>query len=44
MRSGEARVIPRPMHPFIERALESIRNMLQRGEGATPILGAPLWR
>jgi hypothetical protein len=42
MRSGEARVIPRPMHPFIERALESIRNMLRRGEGATPILDAPL--
>jgi hypothetical protein len=28
--SGHARVIPRPRHPFIERALVSIRNMLLR--------------
>jgi hypothetical protein len=27
--SGRARVIPRPRHPFIERALVSIRKMLQ---------------
>jgi len=30
--SGHAKVIPRPMHPFIERALVSIRGMLQGGE------------
>jgi hypothetical protein len=31
--AGRARVIPRPTHPFIDRALVSIRKMLQ-GEGA----------
>jgi hypothetical protein len=30
--SGRAKVIPRPKHPFIERALVSIRKMLQGGE------------
>jgi len=30
--SGRAKVIPRPKHPFIERALVSIRNMLQTDE------------
>jgi hypothetical protein len=32
MLSGRAKVIPRPKHPFIERALVSIRKMLQRDE------------
>ena len=32
--SGRAKVIPRPRHPFIERALVSIRNMLQVGSDA----------
>lgn len=35
MLSGRAKVIPRPKHPFIERALVSIRNMLQ-GADDTP--------
>jgi hypothetical protein len=30
--TGRAKVIPRPKHPFIERALVSIRKMLQGGE------------
>jgi hypothetical protein len=34
--SGRAKVIPRPKHPFIERALVSIRNMLQGGEETAP--------
>lgn len=33
--SGHARVIPRPKHPFIDRALVSIRRMLQRDPGET---------
>jgi hypothetical protein len=37
--SGRAKVIPRPKHPFIERALVSIRKMLQ-GIGSTPSAGA----
>ncbi len=32
--SGRAKVIPRPKHPFIERALVSIRNILQTEEGS----------
>jgi hypothetical protein len=32
---GNARVIPRPKHPFIERALVSIRKVLQ-GDGEAP--------
>jgi hypothetical protein len=32
MLSGRAKVIPHPKHPFIERALISIRKLLQ-GEG-----------
>ena len=31
---GRARVIPRPKHPFIDRALVSIRKMLQVGDPA----------
>ena len=34
--SGRAKVIPRPKHPFIERALVSIRQMLQGTKDATP--------
>jgi hypothetical protein len=30
--SGSAKIIPRPKHPFIERALVSIRKMLQRDD------------
>lgn len=32
--SGRAKVIPRPKHPFIDRALVSIRKMLQGGGNA----------
>jgi hypothetical protein len=32
--TGRAKVIPQPKHPFIERALVSIRKMLQGGEDA----------
>jgi len=39
--SGQAKVIPRPRHPFIERALVSIRNMLQGDEDAAPVRDAP---
>lgn len=35
--SGRAKVIPRPKHPFIERALVSIRKMLQGNDVGTPI-------
>ena len=34
--SGQAKVIPRPKHPFIERALVSIRKMLQGSDVGTP--------
>jgi hypothetical protein len=34
--SGRAKVIPRPRHPFIERALVAIRGILQGGEPPTP--------
>jgi hypothetical protein len=36
-----AKVIPRPVHPFIDRALLSIRKMLQRdtGDGTKPVAG-----
>lgn len=34
--SGRAKVIPRPKYPFIERALVSIRKMLQGDEGKPP--------
>jgi hypothetical protein len=39
--SGRAKVIPRPLHPFIDRALLSIRKMLQRdpGDGVKPVAG-----
>ena len=33
--AGRARVIPRPKHPFIDRALVSIRKMLQGDTPAT---------
>jgi hypothetical protein len=35
--AGRARVIPKPKHPFIDRALVSIRKMLQGGDKS----GAP---
>ena len=34
--SGQAKVIPRPKHPFIERALVSIRKMLEGDEDNEP--------
>ena len=34
--SGRAKVIPRPRHPFIERALVAIRGILQGDEPPTP--------
>jgi hypothetical protein len=39
--SGRAKVIPRPKHPFIDRALMSIRKVLQAegGEGSEPVGG-----
>ena len=37
--AGRARVIPRPKHPFIDRALVSIRKMLQ-GDGPAPAMPA----
>lgn len=39
--SGRARVIPKPKHPFIDRALVSIRKMLQGGERTTATAPAP---
>ena len=33
--SGRAKIIPRPKHPFIERALLSIRKLLQTDDGDT---------
>jgi hypothetical protein len=33
--AGSAKIIPRPKHPFIERALVSIRKMLQGEEGGS---------
>ncbi|HYN76941.1 MAG TPA: DUF1631 domain-containing protein [Lamprocystis sp. (in: g-proteobacteria)] len=38
--AGRARVIPRPKHPFIDRALVSIRKMLQ-GDAAAPPAAPP---
>ena len=38
--SGRAKVIPRPKHPFIERALVSIRKLLQGGEEDSSSAGA----
>jgi hypothetical protein len=40
--SGRAKVIPRPKHPFIDRALVSIRKMLQ-GDGAAAAAPAGGW-
>lgn len=37
--AGRAKVIPKPKHPFIDRALVSIRKMLQGGE--RPVATAP---
>ena len=39
MQSGRAKAIPRPKHPFIERALLSIRKLLQSdgGDGKEPV-------
>jgi hypothetical protein len=37
--AGTAKIIPRPKHPFIERALISIRKMLQ-GDEHPPVTGA----
>ncbi len=34
---GRARVIPRPKHPFIDRALVSIRKILQVGDEPVPV-------
>jgi hypothetical protein len=34
--AGRARVIPRPKHPFIDRALVSIRKMLQGSDAGAP--------
>ncbi len=40
--AGRAKVIPKPKHPFIDRALVSIRKMLQGGEKANAVApGAP---
>jgi hypothetical protein len=41
LRSGRAKVIPRPKHPFIERALLSIRKLLQSdaADGPEPAAG-----
>jgi hypothetical protein len=36
MLAGRAKVIPRPKHPFIERALVSVRKMLQGDEPVDP--------
>jgi hypothetical protein len=38
--AGRARVIPRPKHPFIDRALVSIRKMLQGSDVGTPTAAA----
>ncbi len=40
--TGSARVIPRPKHPFIDRALVSIRKMLQGDGSATGATTEPL--
>jgi hypothetical protein len=39
--SGQAKAIPPPMHPFIERALVSIRSMLQGEEREMPAKEPP---
>ncbi len=41
VQSGRAKVIPRPKHPFIERALLSIRKLLQGDseDGKEPVAG-----
>jgi hypothetical protein len=39
--AGSAKIIPRPKHPFIERALVSIRKMLQgEDQAGVPVSGA----
>lgn len=42
--AGRARVIPKPKHPFIDRALVSIRKMLQAGDtsGQVPQRPTPI--
>jgi hypothetical protein len=40
--AGRARVIPRPKHPFIDRALVSIRKMLQGSDAGEPPTAAEL--
>jgi hypothetical protein len=39
--AGRAKVIPKPKHPFIDRALVSIRKMLQAGDTAGPVVQRP---
>jgi len=39
--AGRARVIPKPKHPFIDRALVSIRKMLQGGEKSGSLAKGP---
>lgn len=39
--AGQAKVIPKPKHPFIDRALVSIRKMLQGGEKSGPMAKGP---